>query len=76
MFADKEDMLVLSGNGEVIVPDDDFIAIGSGGNYAYAAAKALYNNTEMSAEEIVREALGIAASICVYTNTNISIEHL
>ncbi len=76
IVADKEDMLVLSGNGEVIVPDDNFIAIGSGGNYAYAAAHALYNNTEMSAEEIVREALNIASSICVYTNSNISIEHL
>ena len=69
-------VLVISGNGEVIRPDEDYIAIGSGGNYAYAAATALYKHTDMSAEEIVREALGIAASICVYTNTNVSIEKL
>jgi ATP-dependent HslUV protease subunit HslV len=65
IVADKESLLVVSGNGEVIEPDEDFIAIGSGGNYAHAAAKALYNNTKMNAEEIVRNALGIAASICV-----------
>ena len=59
IVADKESLLVVSGNGEVIEPDQDFIAIGSGGNYAYAAAKALYNNTDMTAEEIVREALNI-----------------
>lgn len=76
IVADKESLLVVSGNGEVIEPDQDFIAIGSGGNYAYAAAKALFNNTEMTAEEIVREALNIAASICVYTNDHISVEKL
>ncbi len=76
IVADKESLLVVSGNGEVIEPDQDFIAIGSGGNYAYAAAKALYNNTNMDAEEIVREALDIASSICVYTNDNISVEKL
>lgn len=76
IVADKESLLVVSGNGEVIEPDQDFIAIGSGGNYAYAAAKALYNNTDMKAEEIVREALNIASSICVYTNDNISVETL
>lgn len=76
IVADKESLLVVSGNGEVIEPDQDFIAIGSGGNYAYAAAKALFNNTDMSAEEIVREALNIASSICVYTNDNISVEKL
>ncbi len=74
--ADKDDLLVISGNGEVIVPDEPFIAIGSGGNYAYAAANALYNHTEMSAEEIVREALSIASSICVYTNDHITVEKL
>jgi len=73
---DKESMLLISGNGEVIEPDQDFIAIGSGGNYAYAAANALFNNTQMGAEEIVRESLKIAASICVYTNDNISVEKL
>lgn len=76
IVADKENLLVVSGTGEVIEPDQDFIAIGSGGNYAYAAAKALYNNTEMTAEEIVKEALNIASSICVYTNDNISVEKL
>ena len=76
IVADKESLLVVSGNGEVIEPDQDFIAIGSGGNYAYAAAKALYNNTDMTAEEIVREALTIASSICVYTNDNITVEKL
>ena len=73
---DKESMLIISGNGEVIEPDQGFIAIGSGGNYAYAAANALYNHTEMSAEEIVRESLKIASSICVYTNDHISVEKL
>lgn len=76
IVADKESLLVVSGNGEVIEPDQDFIAIGSGGNYAYAAAKALFNNTDMGAEEIVREALNIASSICVYTNDHISVEKL
>jgi ATP-dependent HslUV protease subunit HslV len=74
--ADKDCLLVISGNGEVIEPDENFIAIGSGGNFAYAAANALYKHTEMNAEEIVREALSIAASICVYTNDNISVEKL
>ena len=76
IVADKESLLVLSGNGEVIEPDQDFIAIGSGGNYAYAAAKALFNNTDMTAEEIVRKSLEIASSICVYTNDHISVEKL
>ena len=76
IVANKEEILVISGNGEVIVPDEDFVAIGSGGNYAYAAANALYHHTDLSAEEIVREALGIASSICVYTNSNISVEKL
>jgi len=74
--ADRESLLVISGNGEVIEPDENFIAIGSGGNFAFAAANALYKHTDMSAEEIVRESLNIAASICVYTNNNISVEKL
>jgi len=74
--ADRESLLLISGSGEVIDPDQDFIAIGSGGNFAYAAAAALYNHTDMTAEEVVREALKIAASICVYTNDNISVEKL
>lgn len=73
---DKESMLLISGNGEVIEPDQDFIAIGSGGNYAYSAANALFNHTDMKAEEIIRESLKIASSICVYTNDNISVERL
>ncbi len=76
IVADKESLLVISGNGEVIEPDEDFVAIGSGGNYAYAAASALFNHTDMGAEEIVRESLAIASNICVYTNTNVSVEKL
>lgn len=74
--ADKEDMLLISGNGEVIQPDDDIIAVGSGGSYALAAAKALLGNTQLSAEQIARKSLLIAASICVYTNDNITLEKL
>ena len=73
---DKESILLISGNGEVIEPDQDFIAIGSGGNYALSAADALFNNTELNAEEIARKSLEIASSICVYTNGNISVEKL
>ena len=76
IVADKEDMLVLSGSGEGIEPVQPFGAIGSGGNYAYAAANALYNNTDLGAEDIVRKSLEIASSICVYTNDNISVEKL
>lgn len=76
IVADRDDMLVISGTGEVIVPDQDFVAIGSGGNFAYSAANALYNHTEMSAAEVVEESLKIAASICVYTNDHISVEKL
>ena len=70
---DRESLLVISGNGEVIEPDQPFVAIGSGGNFAYAAANALYNHTDMKADEIAREALNIASSICVYTNDNITV---
>lgn len=76
IVADKDSMLVISGNGEVIEPDQQFVAIGSGGNFAYAAANALFNNTDLDAESIVRESLRIASSICVYTNSNISVERL
>ena len=69
-------MLVISGTGEVIAPDQDFVAIGSGGNFAYSAANALFNHTDMSAAEVVEESLKIASSICVYTNDNISVERL
>ena len=64
---------VISGNGELIEPDDGILAIGSGGSYALAAARALANNTDLSAAEIVRRALTIAGEICVYTNTNITV---
>ena len=73
---DKEALLVVSGSGEVIEPDDGVIAIGSGGNYALAAAKALTQNTSMEPKEVVRKALEIAASICVFTNNNIVVEEL
>ena len=76
IVVDKDSMLLISGNGEVIDPDEDFVAIGSGGNYAYSAATALYRHTDMTAEEIVRESLKIASSICVYTNDHISVEKL
>ena len=73
---DKE-MLLVSGNGEVIAPDDGILAIGSGGNYALAAARAMKkHNTEMSAKEIAESALNIAADICVFTNHNIIVEEM
>ena len=76
IVANKEDMLIVSGTGEVIDPDDGIAAIGSGGNYALAAARALVQNTELSAREIAEKALHIAASICVYTNDNIIVEEV
>ena len=74
--ADKEVSLIISGNGDVIEPEDDLMAIGSGGAFAQAAARALLENTDLDAEEIVRKALGIAADICVYTNANVIVETL
>ena len=76
IVADKEGMLIVSGTGEVIDPDDGVAAIGSGGNYALAAARALVQNTGLSAKEIAEKALHIAASICVYTNDNIVVEEV
>ena len=76
IVADEEDLLVISGNGEVIAPDKDVVAIGSGGNYAYSAAVALFENTDLDAETIVRKSLEIASNICVYTNNNITVEKL
>ena len=70
IVADKETSLIITGNGDVIEPEDNLLAIGSGGSFAQASARALMDNTEMSAEEIVREGLRIAADICVYTNHN------
>ena len=74
IVADKENLLMLSGTGEVITPDGGVVAIGSGGNYALAAARALMENTDLSAHEIAEKALHIAASICVYTNDNVIVE--
>ena len=76
IVADKNSMLIVSGTGEVIDPDDGVAAIGSGGNYALAAARALVQNTDLSAREIAEKALHIAASICVYTNDNIIVEEV
>jgi len=76
LVADKDTILLVSGSGEVIEPDDGIAAIGSGGNYALAAARALVKHTDLSAGELVREAMKIAASICVYTNENIIVEEL
>lgn len=73
---DAEKMLILSGNGEVIEPDDGVSAIGSGGAYALAAARAMVKHTELSAAAIAREALEIAADICIYTNHHITVEEL
>mgnify|MGYP000958287128 FL=1 len=74
IVASGDEVLILSGSGEVIEPDDNIAAIGSGGAYALAAARALVAHTDLSAAEIAKEALTIAADICVYTNTNIIVE--
>jgi ATP-dependent HslUV protease, peptidase subunit HslV len=74
--ADREKSFVISGNGDVIEPENDLMAIGSGGPFAQAAARALLENTELDAKAIVEKALGIAADICVYTNRNLVIETL
>ncbi len=76
VILDKKHVFMLSGTGDVIEPDDGIVAIGSGGPYALAAARALKNNTKLPVEEIVRKSLEIAASICVYTNSNITVETL
>ena len=75
-IADKDDSLLISGTGDVIQPEHGLIAIGSGGPFAQAAALALIKNTELDAEAITRQALGIAADICIYTNSNLTIETL
>lgn len=74
--ADKETSLIISGNGDVIEPENSLMAIGSGGPYAQAAARALLDNTELSAREIVEKSLIIASGICVFTNSNLTIEEL
>jgi ATP-dependent HslUV protease subunit HslV len=75
IVADKNSTLVLTGTGDVLEPDNNVMGIGSGGNYALAAARALLE-TDFSAEDIARKAMGIAADICVYTNNNIIVESL
>lgn len=72
--ADKHTLLIVSGSGEVIEPDGDVCAIGSGGNYALAAARALYEETDYSADVIAEKALRIASKICIFTNENIRVE--
>jgi ATP-dependent HslUV protease subunit HslV len=74
--ADRETSLIISGNGDVIEPEESLMAIGSGGPYAQAAARALLQNTELDARTITRQALEIAADICIYTNRNLTLEEL
>jgi ATP-dependent HslUV protease subunit HslV len=76
IVADKGQILIISGNGEVIEPDDNIAAIGSGGPYALAAARAMLAHTSLDASKIVQSALEIAASICIYTNDCITVEQL
>ena len=74
--ADKDVSLVLTGNGDVLEPEDGLIGIGSGGNYALSAARALFDQTDMDAETIARKSMQVAADICIYTNENVVIEKL
>ena len=74
--ADRQTSLIISGSGDVIEPTDGVVAIGSGGSYAASAARALLRHTKLSAEQIVRESLTIAGELCIYTNTNITVETL
>lgn len=76
IIADKEHTFIISGNGDVIEPEDGIAAIGSGGSFAQAAARALYENTELGAREIIEKSMKIASDICIYTNQNMSIEEL
>lgn len=76
IVVDKEHSFIISGTGDVIEPDDGLLAIGSGGSYALAAARALVKHSNLSAREIVEEAMNIASSICIYTNSNIIVEEL
>jgi len=75
-IADSKASLIISGTGDVIEPEDSLMAIGSGGSFAQSAARALLDNTDLSAREIVEKSLGIAADICVYTNHNLVLEEL
>ena len=76
LVADKSKILLISGDGNVIEPENDVIAIGSGGNYAYSAALAYMDSSDLSAREIAERSLKIAGDICIYTNNNITVEEL
>ncbi|MGC1130757.1 MAG: HslU--HslV peptidase proteolytic subunit, partial [Candidatus Acidiferrales bacterium] len=76
LVADAKSTFLLSGNGDVIEPDDGITAIGSGGSYALAAARALVKHTRLSAKDIAQEAMRIASEICIYTNSNFTLEEL
>ncbi|RPJ03600.1 MAG: HslU--HslV peptidase proteolytic subunit, partial [Spirochaetaceae bacterium] len=76
LAGDKEKLLLISGTGDVVEPEKGVIAIGSGGNYAYSAALAYLDAAKLSAKEIVRKSLEIAASICIFTNSEITVEEL
>ncbi len=76
MVADTSDMFLISGNGEIIEPDEPIMSIGSGGSYAIAAARALYRNTSMNAHDVAVKSLEIAGEICIYTNSNITVEEI
>lgn len=76
LAADKEKLLLISGTGEVIIPDDGVLAIGSGGMYALSAARALIQNTTLSAHDIAQKSLQVASEICIYTNSNIIVEEV
>jgi len=76
IVADETAMLTITGNGDVVEPEDNLIAIGSGGSFAQSAAQALMQNTDLDAQSIVEKSLAIAANICVYTNTSVSIEKI
>ena len=76
IVANEEASLILSGTGDVIDTQDDLLAIGSGGSYAQAAARALFDNTDLSAREVVEKSLNIAGDICIYTNQNLTLEEI
>lgn len=76
LVADKDKILLISGDGNVIEPENDVIAIGSGGNYAYAAALAYFDSSDFSAKEIAEKSLNIAGNICIYTNNHVTVEEL
>jgi ATP-dependent HslUV protease, peptidase subunit HslV len=76
IVADKDESFLVSGTGDVISPDDGILAIGSGGNYALSAARALIRQTDLAPKEIVKEAMSITADICIYTNSNLTLEEI